>query len=69
MSVIPRFEQWSHDKVHRTVTLAPKGLYVAGIDSSTALLRSADGVWRVEGAGNVVVYLNGAVVSLDDMQP
>lgn len=69
VSVIPRFEQWSHDKVHRTVTLAPTGLYVAGIDSSTALLRAADGVWRVEGAGNVEVYLNGAVVSLDDMQP
>jgi cyanophycinase len=69
VSVIPRFEQWSPDKVHRTVTLAPADLFVAGIDSSTALLRSSDGTWRVEGAGNVVVYRNGSVVPLDVMQP
>jgi cyanophycinase len=69
VAVIPRFEQWSPDKVHRTVTLAPSDLFVAGIDSSTALLRSADGTWRVEGAGNVVVYRQGSMVSLDAMQP
>lgn len=69
VSVIPRFEQWSPDKVHRTVTLAPAGLFVVGIDSSTALLRASDGTWRAEGAGNVVVYRDGSLVSLHDMQP
>jgi cyanophycinase len=69
VSVIPRFDQWSPDKVHRTVSLAPRDLFVAGVDSSTALLRSADGTWRTEGAGNVVVYRNGSLVSLRDMQP
>jgi cyanophycinase len=69
VAVIPRFEQWSPDKVHRTVTLAPSDLFVVGIDSSTALLRTADGTWRAEGVGNVVVYRGGSVVTLDDMQP
>lgn len=59
MTVIPRYNQWSPDKWHRTVELAPHGLPVVGVDEATALIRSPQGDWRVEGAGDVHVFLNG----------
>jgi cyanophycinase len=59
MTVIPRYNQWSPEKWHRTVQLAHKGLPVVGIDEATALIRSPEGAWRVEGAGKVHVFLDG----------
>ena len=67
MAVIPRLEEWSHDKVHRTVELAPPGLALAGIPSRTALIRDPQGRWRVEGAGQVSVYVDGHPASLADL--
>jgi cyanophycinase len=63
LAVIPRVNTWSHDKVHRTVELAPKGVAVVGIPEATALVRDDDG-WRVEGVGECVVYVDGEVVEL-----
>jgi cyanophycinase len=59
LAVIPGIDQWSEEKVHRTRVLAPKAIPVAGIDERTALLRLPDGTWRVEGAGEVSVWLAG----------
>ncbi|CAN5509207.1 hypothetical protein BH10ACT3_BH10ACT3_16180 [soil metagenome] len=59
MTVIPRYNQWSPEKWHRTVELAHKGLPVVGIEEATALIRSPEGGWRVEGAGQVHVFLDG----------
>ncbi len=61
MSIIPRVEQWSRDKVHRTVELAPSGLSLVGIPSATALVRDPDGRWRAEGAAvaDVSVFIDG----------
>ena len=67
MAVIPRLEQWSHDKVHRTVELAAPGLALAGVPSRTALIRDPDDQWRVEGAGQVSVYVDGRPASLADL--
>jgi cyanophycinase len=64
LAVIPRYNAWSHDKVHRTVELAPKGLAVVGIPESTALIRDAGGTWRVEGVGECVVHLDGALAEI-----
>lgn len=59
MTVIPRYNQWSPDKWHRTVTLAPPDLAVVGIDEATALMHRTDGTWTVEGVGDVHVFVDG----------
>ena len=64
LAVIPHFNSWSHDKAHRTITLAPKGIPVVCIPEQTALIRGADGAWRSEGVGEVTVYVNGAEAGL-----
>ena len=60
MTVIPRYNQLSPEKWHRTVELAKSGLAVVGIDEATALIRSPEGAWTVEGAGAVHVFRDGA---------
>jgi len=67
LAVIPRVNQWSPEKVHRTVELASPGLVLVGLPESTAVVRAADGSWRAEGVGRVVVYRDGAEISLDDV--
>lgn len=59
MTIVPRYNQWSPDKWHRTVELAQRGLPVVGIDEATALVRTPEGEWRVEGAGGVHVFVDG----------
>jgi cyanophycinase len=67
VAIVPHHDTWSDDKAHRTLELAPSGLPVVGIDERTALLRDADGVWRVEGAGEVVVFKDRQPATLDDL--
>lgn len=67
LAVIPHFDHWSPDKTHRTIVLAAAGLPVVGIDEQTALIRDPDGGWRVEGAGRVVVHLNGGIGGLESL--
>lgn len=64
MTVVPRYNQWSTDKWHRTVELARKGLPVVGIDEATALIRSPEGRWSVEGTGDVHVFCDGEPADL-----
>jgi cyanophycinase len=63
IAVIPRVNTWSHDKVHRTMELAPAGVAVVGIPEATALIRDDSG-WRVDGVGEVVVYRDGKLADL-----
>jgi cyanophycinase len=63
LAVIPRVNTWSHDKVHRTVELAPAGVAVVGVPEATALLRDGAG-WRSEGVGDCIVYRDGALSDL-----
>lgn len=69
ITVVPRSNGWSHDKLHRTVELAPSGLVVVGIDEATALIHSPQGDWRVEGAGGVTVFRDGKAAELSDLPP
>ena len=65
LSVIPRSNTWSHEKVQRTVKLAPKGLAVAEVPEATALLWDGEGPWRAEGVGEVTVHVDAVEVGLD----
>ncbi|QXC60039.1 Type 1 glutamine amidotransferase-like domain-containing protein [Aquihabitans sp. G128] len=60
MAVISAHDHWSEDAAHRTRKMSPAQLVLAGIDERTALLRGPEGDWRVEGAGQVAVFLGGA---------
>lgn len=67
LTVIPRFNTWSGDKLHRTVSLAPKGMDIVGIDEATALIW--DGAWRVEGVGSVTAFEDGHRIEVSELDP
>jgi cyanophycinase len=58
LAVIPRFNTWSEDKLHRTLHLASPDIIVAGVDERTALIWDENG-WRCEGAGGVEIRSGG----------
>jgi cyanophycinase len=64
LSLIPHQEHWSPDKAQRTLELAAVDLPVAAVDDATALIRDGDGSWRVDGAGQVSVFLAAAPADL-----
>jgi len=68
LAVIPRSNTWSHDKIHRTVELAPKGLSLAAVPERSALLRSPDGLWSATGEGEVTVYIDGKAALPADLR-
>lgn len=65
LAVVPHFgdvhEDEHGEKLHRSVHLAPAGTPVAGIPERTALIRDPGGRWSSAGAGEVVIYLDGAL--------
>ena len=65
VAIIPHHNTWSEEKAKRTITLAPKGLPIVGIDERTALIRSVDHGWSVAGVGGVVVFQNGHQAGLE----
>ena len=65
LALIPHHDQWDEDQAARTIELAPRGLPVVGIDERTALIRGPEGSWRAEGAGRVVVFVDGREAGLD----
>ena len=65
VAIIPHHNTWSEEKAKRTITLAPKGLPIVGIDERTALIRGVDGGWNVAGVGGVVVFQNGHEAGLE----
>ncbi len=64
VALIPHHEEWDEDQARRTIELAPQGLPVVGIDTQTALIRDPDGTWRSDGAGRVVVFVDGKEADL-----
>jgi cyanophycinase len=65
VAVIPHHDTWSPEKARRTIHLAAPGLPVVAIDEQTALVRRPDGSWHVEGAGQVVVFVDGHEAGLE----
>ncbi len=67
LTVIPRFNLWSAEKLHRTIELAPADLVVVGIPEGNALVREPDGTWSTRGDGEIAVYRHGKLVTMDDL--
>jgi len=64
MALIPHHDTWSREKARRTIDLAPPGLPIVAVDEQTAVIRHPDGSWATEGAGKVVVFVDGQEVGL-----
>lgn len=60
LALIPHHDTWSQEKAKRTIALARPGLPIVAIDEQTALGRRPASGWSVEGAGNAVVFMDGA---------
>jgi cyanophycinase len=66
LAFVPHADTWSEEKLHRTQSLAPAATPVAGVPERTALLRlPADEGWRVEGLGEVKIWLHGEPAGLE----
>ena len=67
ITVIPRFNLWSEDKLHRTLRLAPAGMAVAGIDEATALIWNGT-AWSCAGVGSVTLHRGGRRIEISDLE-
>lgn len=67
VAVVPQRNLWSEDALHRTRALSAPGLVLIGVDEATAAIRSPEGEWRTEGAGEVVVHVGGKLSSIGDV--
>lgn len=56
LAVLPHHDTVPQHLRERAVDLLPVGATLVGIDEQTALVRSPEGAWRVEGPGTVTVY-------------
>jgi len=65
MAIIPHHDTWSPEKARRTIELAPPGAPLVAIDERTAVILRPDGSWSVEGAGKVVVFVDGHEAGLE----
>lgn len=67
ISVIPGYDLWSEDKVHRTVQLAPPDIFVAGVPLQTALISKAGESWWEAGSGKVDIFRDGKKIAISDL--
>ncbi len=60
LAVIARSDEWSPDKVRRTIDLASSGVVLLELPTRTAIIDDiGNGGWRVAGAGSVIVHRDG----------
>lgn len=67
VTVIPGFDSWSEDAVHRTRALSPPGLAMVGLAAGSAVVRDPEGRWAGVGPVAPTVYLGGAPATLADL--
>jgi cyanophycinase len=67
MAVVARVNQWSPDKVRRTVDLAPADVVLVELPERTAVIRDPDGGWRSAGVGVPSVHRGGHAVTLAEL--
>jgi cyanophycinase len=65
LAVVPQVEQWSADRLHRTLDLADEDHdhIVLALESGSAAIRDPEGTWRTH--GRVTVYRGHTPVALD----
>ncbi|MGC8480347.1 MAG: cyanophycinase [Acidimicrobiales bacterium] len=68
MAIVPHFDTYPKEREQRTIALATDGVIMAGISEQTALIRGSSGKWRVDGAGEVVVFGNGEQIAIDEIE-
>ncbi len=68
-AVIPRADTWSPEKMHRTVAICPPGVQVVGVPLRTALIHEPGTGWRVEGVGEVDVWIDRQPAAVTDLAP
>jgi cyanophycinase len=68
MAIVPHFDTYPKEREQRTIALATDGVIMAGISEQTALIRSSSGQWRMEGAGDVVIYADGEKIGIDQIE-
>jgi cyanophycinase len=64
VAVLPQASTWSHDRLRRTIHLAPPSVALVAIDEQTAVIRASDGTWSVAGVGSATVYVGGQEAGL-----
>ncbi|HEX7133913.1 MAG TPA: Type 1 glutamine amidotransferase-like domain-containing protein [Iamia sp.] len=67
VTVIPGFDTWSEDAVHRTRTLSPADVVIVGVHAGSALVRDPDGAWRGAGPVAPAVFVGGQPGTLADL--
>jgi cyanophycinase len=69
VAVVARSDQWSPDKVRRTIDLASKDVFVVELPERTAIVLDdpETGTWRRSGAGTVIVHRSGSVSSIAEL--
>lgn len=67
LAVFPYHGSAADHMRERSVDLLPGGAVLAGIDSSTALVREPSGTWRVAGSGSVTLYGAGVAGAGDEV--
>lgn len=68
VTVIPGFDTWSEDAVHRTRALAAVDLAIVGVHAGSALVRD-DAGWRGVGSVDPKVWIAGTPAPLSDLPP
>ncbi len=67
LTVVTHYDTLSDEARHRLRELASPDVAVVGVDEATAAVRSPDGSWRAEGAGQVEVHLGSGLGDLGDL--
>ncbi|MGH9295371.1 MAG: Type 1 glutamine amidotransferase-like domain-containing protein [Acidimicrobiales bacterium] len=67
LAVLPHHRTGSGHHLWRTLELAPADVVIAGIAERSALIRGANGEWRIAGEGAVTLFREGREVGLETL--
>ncbi len=65
LAILPGVSGWSPERLRRTVSLTSEGVALVAVDERTAIIRSPEGAWSVEGVGSASVHVGGVVAGFE----